>query len=92
MKHGHGVTNIAVFPDGRRALTGSWDRTFGVWDLDTGQQLRRISGIAGQFDAVVAVSPDSRRALFGPMMITPCGSGTWRWERRSSDSRGIQRR
>ncbi len=65
MKHGHGVTNIAIFPDGRRALTGSWDRTFGVWDLETGQQLRRISGVAGEFDAAVAVSPDGRRALFG---------------------------
>ena len=41
MKHGHGVVSVAVFPDGRRALTGSWDWTIGVWDLETGQRLRR---------------------------------------------------
>ena len=46
MRHGDGVTSVAVFPDGRRALTASWDRTIGVWDLETGQQLRRIYGVA----------------------------------------------
>ena len=65
MKHGHGVMSIAVFPDGRRALTGSWDRTIGVWDLETRQQLRRIVGVAEEFGANVAISPDGRRALFG---------------------------
>ena len=64
MKHQNGVNSIAVYPDGRRALTGSWDRTIGVWDLETGQQLRRITGVADELGATVAVSPDGRRALF----------------------------
>ena len=63
IKPGH-VTDIAVFPDGRRALVSSW-WTIGVWDLETGQQLRRISGVANEFGATVTVSPDGRRALFG---------------------------
>src|SRR5262249_2179418 len=65
MRHGNHVHGLAVFPDGRRALTGSCDRTIGVWDLETGQQLRRITGVANGYGASVAVSPDGRRALFG---------------------------
>jgi WD40 repeat protein len=65
MRHGNHVHGLAVFPDDRRALTGSCDRTIGVWDLETGQQLRRITGVANGDGASVAVSPDGRRALFG---------------------------
>ncbi len=76
MKHGHGVTGVAVLPDGRRAVTGSWDRTIGDWDLETGQQLRRISGIPDKWGTPVAVSPDGRRALFG----THFGHTVWLWD------------
>ena len=65
MRHGDGVTSLAIFPDDRRVLTASWDSTIGVWDLETGQQLRRIVGVADRHGASVAVSPDGRRALFG---------------------------
>ncbi len=88
MRHGDGVTSATVFPDNRRVLTSSWDRTIGIWDLQTGQQLRRISGVANRYGASLAISPDSRRALFGA--TTRCCYGTWRRTRRSSDSKVIQ--
>ena len=62
VKAGH-VGSLAVFPDGRRALASPW-WTVGVWDLETGQQLRRPH-LADGWGCSVAVSPDGRRALFG---------------------------
>src|SRR5262249_7241372 len=59
------VVDLALVLGGRRILAGSSDTTIGVWELETGQQLRRILGIANAHGARVAVSPDGRRALFG---------------------------
>jgi len=34
--HADAVACVAVLPDGRRALSGSYDRTLRLWDLETG--------------------------------------------------------
>jgi WD40 repeat protein len=59
---GDWVWTVAVLPDGRRALSGSMDRTLRLWDLDTGAELRRFEGHSDPVRAV-AVLPDGRRAL-----------------------------
>ena len=33
-----------MLADGRRALSGSWDQTLRLWDLETGAELRRFEG------------------------------------------------
>jgi WD40 repeat protein len=38
------VTSVAVLGDGRRFLSGSWDRTLRLWDVETGTELRRLQG------------------------------------------------
>jgi WD40 repeat protein len=38
------VVSVAISPDGRRALSGSWDQTARVWDLQIGQQLACFEG------------------------------------------------
>ena len=35
---------MAVLADGRRALSGSEDKTLRLWDLETGAELRRFEG------------------------------------------------
>ena len=58
------MSSVAVSPDGRRIVSGSYDQTVAVWDLETGT---RIHGLTGHQEWVssVAVSPDGRRIVSG---------------------------
>jgi WD40 repeat protein len=63
--HSDGVTAVAVTPDGRRAISASYDRTLKVWDLDQtsfGLEERTLTG-HGSGVRAVAVTPDGRRAI-----------------------------
>jgi WD40 repeat protein len=62
--HEGGVRAVAVTPDGRRAVSGSEDKTLKVWDLETGEELRTLRGHEAWVQAV-ALSPDGRRAVSG---------------------------
>ena len=55
---------MAVTPDGRRAVSGSADRTLKVWDLEQGALLATLEGHGAGVRAV-AVTPDGRRAVSG---------------------------
>jgi WD40 repeat protein len=63
MAHGSAVNDLAVSPDGRRALTaGFGDAAVKLWDLGTGRLVERFDGHLG---AVLGVgfSADGRRAI-----------------------------
>jgi WD40 repeat protein len=62
--HTNWVNAVAVTPDGRRAVSASWDRTLRLWDLSSGQTLRTLEGHTAWVKAV-AVTPDGRRAVSG---------------------------
>jgi WD40 repeat protein len=51
-----------VTPDGRYAISGSYDHTLKVWDLDTGREARTLAGHERPVHAV-AVTPDGRYAI-----------------------------
>ena len=53
-----------MLADGRRALSGSDDRTLRLWDLETGAELRRFEGHEDWVTSVTVLA-DGRRALSG---------------------------
>jgi WD40 repeat protein len=48
---------VAFLPDGRRAVTASWDKTVKVWDLTTRLVIRVMTGHTDQIRGI-AVSHD----------------------------------
>ncbi len=67
--HTWGVQDLALFPDGLRAISASGDGTLKIWNLDTGRCLRTIQGDEHGV-AAVALLPDSRRAISGGLDAT----------------------
>ncbi|KIK37624.1 hypothetical protein CY34DRAFT_810161, partial [Suillus luteus UH-Slu-Lm8-n1] len=53
------VEAVAVFPDRRRTVTGSWDKTLRLWDLETGAVLKKMEGHSREVLAL-AVSRDGQ--------------------------------
>lgn len=60
--HTDAVLSVAFSPDGRFAISGSADRTLLVWNVDTGELVRRFEGLTDTISSV-AVSPDGIYAL-----------------------------
>jgi WD40 repeat protein len=56
------VESVAVLPDGKRAISASYDQTLKLWNLDSGQCLRTFEGHTQSVGAV-ATSPDGRHAI-----------------------------
>src|SRR4051812_33436633 len=59
-----GTPTVALSVDGRRALTGSYDKTAILWALHDGLPIRATHG-SPAWVASVALSVDGRRALTG---------------------------
>ena len=62
--HTDQVMDLAISPDGKRIVTGSFDATVRVWDVETGKQLHVMEGHRGAVMAL-AISPNGRQALSG---------------------------
>ncbi|MCG7852084.1 MAG: DUF4062 domain-containing protein [Methanosarcinaceae archaeon] len=62
--HSRRVQAVAVTPDGRLAVSGSFDKTLKVWDLEAGVELHTLKGHSDWVQAV-AVTPDGRLAVSG---------------------------
>src|SRR5207302_5942126 len=59
--HESWVTSLVLLPDGKRLLSGSWDGTVRVWDVETAKELAVLEAHESKIYAV-AVSPDGKRA------------------------------
>jgi WD40 repeat protein len=62
--HSGGVTSVAVTPDGKHAVSGSSDNTLRLWNLETGQEMRKLEGHTDNVTSV-AITPDGRKAISG---------------------------
>jgi WD40 repeat protein len=60
--HAGVVTAVAVTPDGKFAVSGSWDKTVKVWELATGEEKLTLRGHSDWVTAV-AVTPDGERVV-----------------------------
>ncbi|MEH2295932.1 WD40 repeat domain-containing protein, partial [Nostoc sp.] len=60
--HNYWVRAVAITPDGKKAVSGSLDKTLKLWDLETGKE---ISTLTGHNDSVyaVAIAPDGKKAV-----------------------------
>jgi len=62
--HSHYVQDIAISSDGQFCLSGSWDGTLRLWDLNTGTTTRRF--VSHDKDVLsVAFSADNRQIVSG---------------------------
>ena len=56
--------SVCFSPDGKQVLTGSWDKTVRLWDVESGKELRRLEGHSDKVDSV-CFSPDGKQLLTG---------------------------
>ena len=62
--HRDWIRTVALTLDGRCAVSGSWDRTLRVWDLESGKSIRTLRGHTDWVNAAVA-TPDGDRVISG---------------------------
>merc|ERR1711988_1152515 len=62
--HGHFVEDVVISSDGQFALSGSWDGTLRLWDLNSGNTTRRFVGHTKDVLSV-AFSADNRQIVSG---------------------------
>eukprot|EP00449_Zooxanthella_nutricula_P019879 CAMPEP_0198531694 /NCGR_PEP_ID=MMETSP1462-20131121/28140_1 /TAXON_ID=1333877 /ORGANISM="Brandtodinium nutriculum, Strain RCC3387" /LENGTH=134 /DNA_ID=CAMNT_0044261589 /DNA_START=1 /DNA_END=401 /DNA_ORIENTATION=+ len=62
--HCEPVASVVLSSDGQFALSGSWDKTMRLWDLNTGVTVRTFQGHAKDVFSV-AFSGDNRQIVSG---------------------------
>jgi WD40 repeat protein len=77
--HTGAVFALAVSADGKRALSGGWDRTACVWDLETGNVLTRFTRHTDRVNDVV-LSADGKRALSAQREFLKGAGTVWLWD------------
>jgi WD40 repeat protein len=65
--HIDGVSTVAITPDGKKIVSGSWDFTIRVWDLendDGSNKVKTLEGHRGVIDSI-AITPDGKKIVSG---------------------------
>ena len=70
--HTGSIDSVAVSPDRKFIVTGSWDNTAKMWDSTTKEC---VGTLEGHYNDSVAVSPDGKFIVTGVGTIRPkCGT------------------
>ncbi len=62
--HSSPINSVAINPDGKTLVSGSYDNTIKIWDLQTGELKSTLSGHSGAVFSV-AISPDGKTLVSG---------------------------
>ncbi|NUN10285.1 MAG: WD40 repeat domain-containing protein, partial [Ignavibacteriaceae bacterium] len=62
--HTDKVYNVGITPNGKRAVSGSSDKTFRVWDLESGKCLNTLHGTSHVLSSV-HITPDGKKVVSG---------------------------
>ena len=62
--HSEPVSSVSFSPDGKRIVSGSWDKTVKVWDAQTGQEQLTLKGHSSWVTSV-SFSPDGKQIVSG---------------------------
>ncbi|MEO1375601.1 MAG: WD40 repeat domain-containing protein, partial [Cyanobacteria bacterium J06635_10] len=62
--HTLGVTSLAIAPDGKTLISGSYDKTIKLWNPQTGKLIRTLTGHKSQVRAI-AITPDGKTLASG---------------------------
>ncbi|MBI1810960.1 MAG: WD40 repeat domain-containing protein [Nitrospirae bacterium] len=63
MGHTKRVNSVAFSPDGKYALSGSWDKTLKLWEIASGREVRTFYGT--EKVTSIAVSPNGKYVISG---------------------------
>ncbi|NIM14810.1 MAG: hypothetical protein GTO45_22710 [Candidatus Aminicenantes bacterium] len=63
-KHSGTVNCVAVSPDGKYIVSGSYDQTLKLWDKSSGKEIRSFKGHEGDVSSV-GFSPDGKHLISG---------------------------
>lgn len=58
------VTTVAYMNDGRYVISGCWDQTMRIWDVESGSEIKKFN-MDGGYAKMVCASPDGKFILAG---------------------------
>ena len=62
--HSAGVYTTSFSPDGKSVITGSWDKTAKIWDVETGKEIKILEGHSDVV-TIASFSPDGKSVVTG---------------------------
>ena len=62
--HTSPVASIAITPDGKHIVSGAWDKTIKLWELNSGKELRSFEGHTRCVNSI-AITPDGKHIVSG---------------------------